>query len=426
MIQSLSIKNFLSFKDEVTISFKATKDDHLEDYHVVEVAPGVRLLKFLVLYGYNASGKSNLIHSFDFLNDFWFDSKDNKSEQTGIIPFMLDKDSKNKPSEFSMTFYINSVKHKYFLAIDKNVVWNERLDFYPGTRPANIFDRANNKGVSDIKFGSKLKVAARTQDEINLKCLPNMSVFAAFNQVNASISGLDKVINWIRSNFLEPIDPQTKLQYFVENMIYSDLNCKERILNYLQRADFNVANINTEEIENKVTDDMLSTLKSLGAPKTEIERLEKERSYKSKKTEFEHTVISERGQEKYSLPIDLQSEGTKRIFGLSGALYKALEQDGFLAIDEIESKLHPHLIEYIIEEFLRESEQSQLIVATHYDNLFDQDDLLRKDNFWFTEKGKDGATKLYPLSAFKGLNRISSLQKAYKFGKFGAVPDIEE
>jgi len=83
------------------------------------------------------------------------------------------------------------------------------------------------------------------------------------------------------------------------------------------------------------------------------------------------------------------------------------------------------LIEYVIEQFLRKSEQSQLLVATHYDNLFDEDDLLRKDNFWFTEKGEDGSTKLYPLSSFNGLNRISSLQKAYKFGKFGAVPNID-
>ncbi len=96
-----------------------------------------------------------------------------------------------------------------------------------------------------------------------------------------------------------------------------------------------------------------------------------------------------------------------------------------MPIDEIESKLHPRLVEYILEKFLKESESAQLLISTHYDNLFDEEDLLRKDCFWFTEKGEDGATKLYPLSGFKGLGRISSLQKAYKFGKFGAVPNID-
>lgn len=74
--------------------------------------------------------------------------------------------------------------------------------------------------------------------------------------------------------------------------------------------------------------------------------------------------------------------------------------------------------------FLKESEYAQILVTTHYDGLLAEEDLLRKDNIWFTEKNNDGATVLYPLTDFKGLNRITSLQKAYKFGKFGAIPNI--
>ena len=80
--------------------------------------------------------------------------------------------------------------------------------------------------------------------------------------------------------------------------------------------------------------------------------------------------------------------------------------------------------EYIIERFLKESEQAQLLLTTHYDGLLGEEDLLRKDNVWFTEKNLDGSSVLYPLTDFKGLNRISSFQKAYKFGKFGAVPNL--
>lgn len=109
---------------------------------------------------------------------------------------------------------------------------------------------------------------------------------------------------------------------------------------------------------------------------------------------------------------------------MAAQVQKILERDAFLAVDEIESSLHPKLIEYIIERFLKESEQAQLLLTTHYDGLLGEEDLLRKDNVWFTEKNLDGSSVLYPLTDFKGLNRISSLQKAYKFGKFGAVPNL--
>ncbi len=425
MIHSVQVQNFLSFRGEITLSFEATKDRHLENYHVVEAAPGIRLLKFLVVYGYNASGKSNLIDIFSFLHNFWFEVQESKKEETGIVPFLLDPESREKPTIFNLQFYVNTVKYKYQLKINRKEVVHESLDYYPGLQPANIFNRITEKGVSRIKFGPKLKVASIVENEVNLKCLPNMSVFAAYNQVNTNIKNLNDVHEWIQMHMLQPIDPQISLRYFAEDMLLKESDCKEKILNYLKRADFNVSDIVTKEIENKVTQEMISKFKSIGLPADELERLEKERSIKTKKTDFEHNVINRGKVGKFPLPMDLQSEGTKRIFGLAVAIYKTLKQNAFLAIDEIESKLHPQLIEYFIEQFLRESESSQLLVATHYDNLFDEHDLLRKDNFWFTEKGKDASTKLYPLSSFQGLNRLSSLQKAYKFGKFGAIPNID-
>jgi AAA15 family ATPase/GTPase len=95
-----------------------------------------------------------------------------------------------------------------------------------------------------------------------------------------------------------------------------------------------------------------------------------------------------------------------------------------LAIDEVEASLHPRLVEFTIEDFLHHKSQSQLLLTTHYNGLLAEDDLLRKDSIWFTNKKENGATELYSLVEFKGLSRISSLQKAYKYGKFGAIPNI--
>lgn len=140
---------------------------------------------------------------------------------------------------------------------------------------------------------------------------------------------------------------------------------------------------------------------------------------------YQHRVLSEDGNNDcYEFPELLESDGTVRTFSLAAQVQKILEKDAFLAVDNIEFSLHPKLIEHIIECFLKESEQAQLLVTTHYDGLLGEEDFLRKDNVWFTEKNPDGSSVLYPLTDFKGLNRISSLQKAYRFGKFGAIPNL--
>ncbi len=426
MIQSLSIKNFLSFKNEVKFSFEATNDKKLEDYQVVEVVPGVKLLKLGVVYGANASGKSNLLNAFEFLKDFWFSITESKDEDTGVIPFLLDAKTPDKPSKFKLVFFVEAVKYVYSLKISDDYVLLEKLDFYPGVQPANIFERKLVNSVSEITFGPLIKVSQIAKGEINIKCLPNMSFFAAYNQVNTNIRSIDSSIKWMNNQFMNIIEPKTKLVHFVEELMSEDNEIKENILSYLQKADINISDIDSEIVEEDVPEFFISNFLKLNVPSEEKERLKKDRIIKITKTTFEHKIINEDNSESlYNLPIEWQSEGTQRIFGLSGAILTTLKRNAFLAIDEIESKLHPRLIEYVIERFLRESEQSQLLVTTHYDGLLEEDDLLRKDNIWFTEKQEDASTNLYSLSDFKAVNRIASLQKAYKYGKFGAVPNIE-
>ncbi|MGI5821982.1 MAG: AAA family ATPase, partial [Bacteroidales bacterium] len=129
----------------------------------------------------------------------------------------------------------------------------------------------------------------------------------------------------------------------------------------------------------------------------------------------------------YNLSGELQSEGTKRIFGLEAAIYEAIQDNGVLFVDEVETSLHPQLLRFVLLNFLRkESSRSQLLITTHYDPLLnDIDEIFRKDTVWFTEKTKSGHTDVYSLTDFKGLNRLSSIQKAYNYRKFGAYPEID-
>jgi len=228
MILELKVKNFLSFKDEVTFSFEATKDKSYEDYQVVEVAPNIRILRLAVVYGANASGKSNLIETFEFLRHFWFNKPESKDKSTGVVPFLLDMNTPNEASEFSLIFYIEGVKYMYSLELEKRKVISEKLYIYPGTQPALIFDRVMDNEISEITFNPKrVKISQTAKDEISVKCLINTSVLAAYNQVNVAIPEIDTVIKWIKSHYNLPcIEPNTGLVSYAETAISKNQETK--------------------------------------------------------------------------------------------------------------------------------------------------------------------------------------------------------
>lgn len=404
MIAEIKFKNLFSFRDEAVFSFEADKSKEMESYHVVEVVPGVRLLKFAVIYGANASGKSNFIKACDFLKSFITRTPSNKGEETGVIPFLMDKNSPKETSDISITFYMSKadlppVKFVYTLSLTRTHIHKESLSYYSSQQPTTVFERSIEGGVSTIKFGSKIKLSAAAKEEISLRCLPNMSVCAAYMQVNVNIPEIEDVLLYFRDRIMSTVTSTSALEFAASHKI-SEETSKNYILKYLQEADFNISDISAKDRDNTKEVVFQETL-------------------------FQHKVKDANGKESYyEFPDSFESQGTIRTMGIAGCVQETLENSAFLAVDEIESSLHPKLIEYIIERFLKESENAQLLVTTHYDGLLAEDDLLRNDNIWFTEKNSDGATVLYPLTDFKGLNRISSLQKAYKFGKFGAIPNI--
>lgn len=402
MIAEIKFKNMFSFRDETVLSFEADKSKDLESYHVVELAPDVKLLKLAVIYGANASGKSNIIKVCDFIRSFITCTPLNKAELIKIVPFLLNRTSKEQASEFSVSFYAmngdKAIRYVYSVLLETTHIVRETLIYYLSQQPATVFERSMENNVSSIKFGQKVKISTAAKEEITLKCLPNMSVFAAYMQVNTNIAEMETALQYLTKQMMPAIVPTSSLSRYAEEAIKKE-TAKEYILRYLQEADFNISNISSKEQETK---------------KGVV-------NY----TMYQHKVSSGLGEnDYYEFPELYESDGTIRTFGLASQIQNSIGSNAFLAVDEIESSLHPKLIEYMIERFLKESKQAQLLLTTHYDGLLGEEDLLRKDNIWFAEKNTDGASVLYPLTDFKGLNRISSLQKAYKFGKFGAVPNL--
>jgi AAA15 family ATPase/GTPase len=431
MILELRIKNFLSFKDEVRFSFRATKDKTFEDCQVVEIAPNIRVLRLAIVYGANASGKSNLIKAFDFLRYFWFNRTENKDKSTKVIPFLLNKETVHNPSEFSLVFYLEGIKYIYSLALKREHVISEKLLVYPKTKPVLVFDRKLNEGVSEITFNTskarKAKISQAAKDEITVKCLTNMSVLAAYNQVNVVIPDMEKVVKWIKSQYdLLPLKSNTGLLGYTEHAITESKAMKDFILNFLQRAGYNVTEMNTRMIEAKIQAEALPEDNGLtDISDEEKERLKKGRIVQFYRTEFKHTILNEEGNEEvYKLLKKHQSKGKLRTLGLAGLLRGTIDANAFLPIDEVEISLHPQLAGFIIKEFLKQKGQSQLLLTTHCDALLEEDGLFRKDNIWFANKKENGSTELYSMAKFRGANRINSRRKAYKSGKFKAIPNI--
>lgn len=426
MIQELKIQNFLSFKDKVVFSLEATSDKTLEDYYVHEPAPGVRLLKMAMVYGANASGKSNLIEAFEFIRRFVFNTVESKDEEIGFKAFAFGETAE-KPGLLELVFYVGSVKHVYSIKVDALHVYNESLMFYPGTHPALIFKRtlSRNKKTSNVEFGNKIKVSKGATEEIVLKTLKNVSVFVAYSNVNVEIKELEDVYDWFKFQFMRSINPFTSLTEFSDKQIQDDEKLKNFALEFIKKADFNITNFFYERETKAVPEEIIKDLDNFPIPEQEKERIRKEKVIEFDETVFEHRIVNDNMVEYYKLSEKYQSQGTIRYYGLTAPFYHAIQNKAILLIDEIGSALHPLLVMFLIREFLNSSERSQLLFTTHNMSLLNEKEILRRDAIWITEKGLNGATELSSVADYPDFRKELSYYNYYKQGKFGGIPEID-
>lgn len=392
MIQELKIKNFKSFRDEVELSFEPSGDDRYNS--VVTMPDGVQLLRFAVVFGANASGKSNLLDAVEFLRDFWNNIPATNDDGTNVQPFLMRKSALSYDTEFEIKLYVDGIRYWYQLTVNPEKVCREALFVYLTNRPTKVFCREDVQGVSKLIFNPTVaKLSPAEVDIMTMNCLRNMSVLAVLKKVNIAVPYLDNMRRWIDNRML-PLQSGSlsSLSQGAKKMIADSEDFREYLMQFAQEADFNISDIKIQK---------MAAL-------------------------FGHTVKSEAGSESYVLPENCQSTGTKRMVELESLIYTQLKRQAFLCIDEIEASMHPNLMEYILAKFINTPDnQSQLLVSTHYDPILkDIDDLFGKDSVWFTEKGKDGNTTLFSLVDFKGLNKLSSIHRAYMNGQFGALPNV--
>jgi len=412
-------------RDEQTLSFIPTNDDTSRDIYTEEVADGVSLLKIGCIYGSNASGKTNILKALDFFTQFMINDDLNKGDEIGVVPFLLDDVSRQERTQFEMTFYLNREKYRLNLVLDDKVIYEETLQVYSSVQPTLLYKRTYNaeKDATDIVFGGKVGLVKKSREAIEGNTFNKRTVIAAFGKSNVEKSRLNLVYDFFSQRIAPIMYPQSSLMGFTKRRITKDRDgkLKKFILHFLKASDFNISDIAIHEEEVSITPEMELMIKNTsGMPEKAKEEILKKGTLRSDEMFFVHHTSNgdkELGEE-------LESRGTKRYMGLATILYDLLVHGVILPIDEIETSIHYELLSYFIKVFLVNSKRGgQLIVSTHDINLLDED-YIRRDVIWFTDKNDCGETQLIRLSTL-GLHKTLSVYNAYKQEKLVDLPFLD-
>ena len=410
MLIEFSIGNYRSFKQKVTFSMEAANlvaiEKKLDEDNLFAVDEDLSLLKSAAIYGANASGKSNLVKALNFMKMFMINSsKDTQSvDDIPVEPFRLSTETENKPSYFELVFIMDGQKYRYgFEATQKKIV-TEWLCYIPTKRETKLFKR-DIDGFNIAKKYNAEGLQQKTRDNALF-----LSVSAQFN-----VDIAEKILDWL-TNHLNIISGLSNryLSYTI-NCLLKDKN-KSDIIELIKNLDLGIENVIIEEKELKLED----------IPDELREFIKKSGQLQATSIITTHKKFDSDGNRESNEQFDLnehESEGTNKVFSLAGILLDTLSEGKTLVIDEFDARLHPLISKAIVELFnsnQTNSYNAQLIFITHDTNLLNNK-LLRRDQIWFTEKDRYGATTLYSLAEYK-IRNDASFESDYIKGKYGAIP----
>lgn len=423
MIISFSVQNFGSIKDEQTLSFEADKSTHLEDTYIINFGKQ-RILKLALIYGANASGKTTILKALDFLRYLVLEPERKKTEELGFNPFLFDPNTPKQNSVISIKFVQNGIKYSYKVEFFKKAIVLEELYFY-NPKKANIYKRKTDLShqFTQITFGSKISKDKTFEKNLEANTLWNNTVLGGFLKTNINFKELQETIDWFK-DYLKPlVYTRTELEGFVTSRIRRNEIYRSDVVTILKKADFNISDIVIEEKEESIPDVLIEFLKKQVKEHSDrINELEEKGKAMAINIEFEHTVENT----KYTLPLEYESQGTRRYYGFAGLLAFLIKQPSLFPIDELESSLHPDLYLHFLLSFLLNSKTSQIIATTHNREILDNKDIFRNDVIWFTDKQETCSTELYSLTDFDSsvVRNTTNILNAYKSGKLSGTPNL--
>lgn len=428
MILDFTISNFRSIKEPQTISFEATKDSHLEHYYIVQ-KDKYRILKIATILGANASGKTNLIKAFGMFRDLILEPCQNKNSKIEYDKFALDIDSANKDSLMIVNFICGKQKYYYEVHFNNRIVTYELLKKHPfgDLRAHKVYERTTDlvSNVSTIKWGEKynsITISRALKDNL----IHNRTVFGAYQNTNVEIPWMKEIIDWINSYMLPPVFPSKQgiYEYITTKISQKEID-KDLITKLLNKADIGVSDFIIEEKTKDIPKDIVDSILSNNNVPEEIKN-----KIKSDPTTKDINIHLVHNGLQGGVPFEFKEEsgGTQRYYELIGILMLLVKESHFVAIDELECRLHPDLYEHFIATYLNNVNESQMIFTTHMREFLDDKDMFRDDSVWLTEKTVEGATDLYSLADFGSdtLRDSTNRYNMYRTGRLGAVPRLQD
>lgn len=376
MILLFRLNNIFSFRDETTLDLQAAKIQTEKGKALsgnMFPAAGGQVLKSVSVFGANASGKSNVMKGIHACVDMIRTSHTyNENTIFAVAPFKFDGYDKN-PSSFFVRFIIDGIEYEYSFSMTRTEILTEQLFYYPKGRRSLVFSRDESKGP-DKKNIYEFKQAIKRPMDVAANTSRKTLFISRASQMDRDIAkrvfrffSEDVVLDYKESAM--PIDSFMKTR-------------KEQILEILNTADSDIVDIRIQG----------NALKTFHRRNPDI-----------------------------AFDFDTEeSEGTKTLFQVMLSMIDIIRNGRTLLIDEIDTSLHPHLVEYIINLF-NNSDNAQLIYTTHNTHLLNTD-FQRRDQVYFVNKREDGCSDLYSLYDFKDFRDTFDMEKAYLQGRFDAVP----
>ena len=414
MLVEFRVRNFRSLRDEQVLSFVSSSDLALQASHTIEtgIKSLPRLNRASVIYGANASGKSNLIFALATMRNLVMTSTGMHeaafAEQ--YTPFRLDRAMAGEPTEFELTALIDGIRFEYGFAYDARRITSESLTVYRTGKGQRWFERRWNGDINDYEWSSFSAYFTGPKDIWRKATRPQALFLTTAAQLNSEqlrpfadwMANKVAIVSWMGATSLWPT-----LQRL------DDPGFKERVLGLLRAADIHIADIRVDKELGHQVEFKLEP----GKPPEFAARDQEVPVVK-----FLHQLA---GEEPVWFDTRYESAGTQKLLAYIGPLLEAIDSGKLLVIDELDSSLHPmvmRLIMEVVHDPLLSTRGAQIWITTHDTSLLDAD-LLRRDQFWFVEKNERQASRLYPLSDFSP-RKGEALEKGYLRGRYGGVPFI--
>ena len=412
MLIQFRFKNFKSFRDDTILDLSATKITEHSDR--VISAGYDKLLPTAAIFGANASGKSNVIEAFRYMMTYVIESfsyggdpndRKTKNKKLKYTPFLFDSASRDAESSFEV----------YFMGTEER-----------GYKSYNYGFTLNQDGVIEEWLNSKAKTAReykqvfyRNVNELDLSGLPTKSqelIRISLNKealivslgAKLKVTKLKSIRDWFyNTNFTNFGNPYENvfLSSLIPDGFAENKSVQDKVVAYFSSFDSSIIGFHTEVLKGEDED------------------------HRHVKIDAIHCMVNGGTA---SIPLEEESDGTLKMFALYPALQDTLENGGVLFVDELNARLHPLLVRSFLITFLNpeiNSKHAQLVFTTH-DSWQLSNNLLRRDEIWFTEKDDSGVSALYSLADFVDedgikIRKDESYEKNYLLGKYGAIPTLK-